>query len=138
MRSKTSLTKKILEKKKEAPKEPEIKKQAVFVLQLSRMELLHLRDIMGVLLPPDGSETISQALASSEDRSVVESMLWDKLTQLCEEAELPVGAEAPDYIVAPTAPPPMGVFQVNQDAVSPQQIEAGFLPPDAEENQEEG
>lgn len=132
---KTSLAKKVLDKKKEAAKEPEIKKQSVFVLQLTRMELLHLRDIMGVLLPPDGSETISQALAVSEDRSVVESMLWEKLSQLCEEADLPVGAEAPDYIVAPTAPPPMGVFQVNQDAQPQLQQEAGFLP--SEESQEE-
>lgn len=138
MRTKTTLAKKVLEKKA-TPKEPEVKKQSVFVLQLTKMELVHLRDIMGVLLPPDGSETISQALASSEDRSLVESMLWDKLTHLCEDANLPVGDEAPDYIVVPTAPPPMGVLQVQHDTEDSSGDAKGFLPAneDEDEDQEE-
>jgi len=114
--------------KKQQVVEPEIKKQSTFELNLTKFELLHLRDLMGILLPPDGAETISQSLASTEDRSLIESMLWDKVSKLCVHAKLPMESEAPDYIIAPTAPPPMGVFQVNQDLQPQAKAVAGFLP----------
>lgn len=123
--------------KQEEVKEPEIKRQAAFNLNLTRFELLHLRDLMGVLLPPTGAQTLSQALASTEDRSLIESLLWEKVTRLCIEASLPVDAEAPDYIVAPVSPPAMGVFQINQDLQSGQPAAAGFLPSD-DDGEEEG
>ena len=130
---KKTTTKKVT-KKKEILREPEIKKHSTFELSLTKFELLHLRDLMSVLLPPDGAQTLSQSLASIEDRSLVESMLWDKVSNLCKQAKLPLDAEAPDYIVAPIAPPPMGVFQVNQD-LQPQnkKLEGGFLPEDEEQ-----
>lgn len=106
------------EKEVQPEKEPVVKKQQVYSLTLSRFELLHLRDLMGILLPPDGAQTLSQALAASEERTLIESMLWEKMTRLCAEAELPLGSEAPDYIVAPIAPPPMGVFLVSQDVTT--------------------
>ena len=123
--------------KKQQVVEPEIKKHATFELTLTKFELLHLRDLMGILLPPDGAETISQSLASAEDRSLIESMLWDKVSKLCAEAKLPMESEAPDYIIAPTAPPPMGVFQVNQDLQSQTKAaKSGFLPGEEEEDVE--
>lgn len=123
--------------KKVEEREPEIKRQAVFELQLSRFELLHLRDLMSVLLPPTGAQTLSQALAAVEDRNLIESILWEKVSALCSEAGLPLDGEAPDYIVAPTSPPPMGVFQINQDLQSGTAQSAGFLPSDEEVEQEE-
>jgi len=130
---KKTTTKKVT-KKKEILREPEIKKHSTFELSLTKFELLHLRDLMSVLLPPDGAQTLSQSLASIEDRSLVESMLWDKVSNLCKQAKLPLDAEAPDYIVAPIAPPPMGVFQVNQDLQSQnKKLEGGFLPEDEEQ-----
>ena len=131
---KKTTTKKV-SKKKEA-REPEVKKHSTFELNLTKFELLHLRDLMSVLLPPDGAETLSQSLASVEDRMLIESMLWDKVSNLCKQAKLPLDSEAPDYIIAPTSPPPMGVFQVNQDVQHPRgkRLEnTGFLPED--ENQ---
>lgn len=124
-RAKTKPVSSPTEEKKQ--KEPPVKRQAAFNLQLTRFELLHLRDLMGILLPPDGSETLSQALASVEERSLIESMLWEKISKLCSEAKLPLDAEAPDYIIAPVAPPPLGVFQVNQDLSSNKSPEAGFV-----------
>lgn len=115
----------VLEEKK--PKDPPVKRQSVFDLRLTKFELLHLRDLMGVLLPPDGAQTISQALASVEERSLIESKLWEKLAELCNKAELPLDSEAPDFIVAPTGPTPLGIFQVNHDLVSNKPPEAGFL-----------
>ena len=135
--------KKVATKKQVAPreKEPEVKKHETFDLNLTRFELLHIRDLMGVLLPPDGTQTLSQALASAEERSLIESMLWEKISKLCKQAKLPLEAEAPDYIVAPVAPPPMGVFQVNQDLQDMKKVHVGgFLPDDEEEvaDDEEG
>jgi hypothetical protein len=129
---KKTTTKKVM--KKQEVREPEVKKYSTFELNLTKFELLHLRDLMSVLLPPDGAETLSQSLASAEDRSFIESMLWDKVSNLCKQAKLPLDSEAPDYIVAPLAPPPMGVFQVNQDLQSQgKRLEGGFLPEDKEQ-----
>jgi len=128
-----------MKKPKSAPqkqRDPEVKKQRTFDLHLTRFELLHLRDLMGILLPPDGALTVSQALASTEDRSIIESILWDKVSKLCVDARLPTESEAPDYIVAPLAPPPMGIFQVNHDLTSNRVNPAGFLP-EEEQNEEE-
>lgn len=122
-------------KEKVQEKEPRVKRQSAFSLHLTRFELLHLRDLMGVLLPPTGAQTLSQALASAEDRSLIESLLWEKLSKLCVEAEIPVDAEAPDYIIAPISPPPLGVFQINQDLTQQDSQNAGFLPEDDEEEE---
>jgi hypothetical protein len=91
---------------------PEIKRRKTHPIRFTRFELLHLRDLMSVTLPPDGKQTLSQALAALEGRPMIETYLWRKISEACEEAGLPLGEEAPDYIVAPSAPPPMGVFQL--------------------------
>lgn len=119
--------------KEKNPKDPQVKRQNVFNLKLTKFELLHLRDLMGILLPPDGSQTLSQALASAEDRSLIESMLWEKLSKLCNEANLPLDEDAPDYIISAIAPAPLGVFQVNHDPSSGKSTPTGFIPTDNEE-----
>jgi hypothetical protein len=122
-------------------KEPAIKKHETFELILTKFELLHLRDLMSVLLPPDGSQTVSEALASAEERTLIESFLWDKMSKLCKQAKLPLEGEAPDYIVAPIAAPPMGVFQINQDLVESKKPSSvpltGFLPDEDDEHEED-
>lgn len=129
-------TKKSVKEKKVEEKEPVIRRQPIFSLTLTKFELLHLRDLMGILLPPDGAQTLSQALAVAEDRVLTETMLWEKLSKLCVEAELPVDAEAPDYIVAPVGPPPMGVFLVNQEVVHGSQ-NSGFIQEDPGDEEDE-
>jgi|GEM_PF-2301690 len=132
MKKKKKITKK--QPTTAAIKDPHIKKHETFDINLTRFELLHIRDLMGVLLPSDGAQTLSQALAFAEERTMIESMLWDKVSRLCKQAKLPLEAEAPDYIVAPIAPPPMGVFQVNQDLQDMKKVHiGGFLPDDEEE-----
>ena len=87
--------------------------------------------MLSVLLPPDGKQTLSQSLADLEGRGIIESMLWDKVTSLCESAGLPVDAEAPDYIIAPTSAPTLGVFHINHDlSGAEEEEEGGFLPAD--------
>lgn len=94
-----------------------IKKRKTYDLRLTRTELAHLRDLFSVVLPPDTKKTLSQHLAETEDRVYVEDKLWSKLADLLSHAEIPYGEEAPDFIIAPTAPPPMGVFPLSIDDV---------------------
>ena len=96
-------------------KNHQIKQQKTHMLRLSKFELLHLRDLFSIMLPPDASTTLSAALADSENRVFIESMLWKKISTACIEAEIPMGDEAPDFIIAPTSAPPLGVFQVSSD-----------------------
>ena len=125
---------------KKTEKKPKIHRQKTFDLNLTKFELLHLRDLMSLLLPPDGQQTLSQSLAELEGRNLIESMLWTKVSSLCETAGLPVDSEAPDYIVAPITSPKLGVFHVNHDLGGEGQPEEGigFLPDDEkEENSDE-
>jgi hypothetical protein len=96
-------------------KKEKIKKRKTYDLRLTRTEIAHLRDLFSVVLPPDIKKTLSQHLAELEDRSFVEEKLWDKISDLCNTAEVPLDEEAPDYIVAPSGPPPMGVFHLSND-----------------------
>ena len=91
------------------------KKRKTFSLKLTKFEVLHLRDLFSVLLPPDAKQTLSQALAFLEERQLVEAVLWSKIHDVCVEAGLPVGDSAPDYVVAPASPPPISVFQLSSE-----------------------
>lgn len=109
------------------------KKRKTYDLRLTKFELLHMRDLFSVLLPPDTKKTVSQALAEHEDRAIVEALLWDKLHKVCISAGLPTGEECPDYMVVPTAAPPMSVFQVSSE---PAQSESEGLTLDSDEEEE--
>lgn len=98
-----------------------IKKRKTYELRLTRSELVHLRDLFSVVLPPDTKKTLSEHLAEVEDRVYIEEKLWTKLSDLLKEANLPVDDEAPDFIVAPTAPPAMSVFPLSADDVETQE-----------------
>jgi len=95
-----------------SPKEKLSKKRKTFPLRLTKFELLHLRDLFSVGLPPDLKKTVSQALAELEDRVLVEARLWQKVVALCSEADLALDEEAPDFICAASAAPPCGVFKL--------------------------
>lgn len=97
---------------------PVIKHKKTYEIRFTKYELLHLRDLMSVSLPPDGKQTVSETLASLENRTTVESSLWEKLTTACAQVGLPVGDDAPDYIIAPTGIAPMGVFQLASEPPS--------------------
>ena len=93
----------------------EIKKTKTYEIKLTKFELLHLRDLFSIMMPPHAKKTVSQGLAEIENRSHVEQMLWNKISESCEEAGLPLADEAPDYIIAPTTTPSLGVFQISSD-----------------------
>lgn len=100
-------------------KKIEIKKTKTYSLKLTKFEVLHLRDLFSIVMPPNAKVTVSQSLAEAEDRTHVEQFLWKKLSELCKEANLPLGDEAPDYIVAPVTSPELGVFQISPDPPDP-------------------
>lgn len=84
-------------------------------LRLTRYEVLHLRDLFSILLPTEARQTVSQALAAVEDRSMVEARLWQKVLTACREVALPVGDDAPDFVATATSSPPVGVFRLATD-----------------------
>jgi hypothetical protein len=84
-------------------------------LQLTVFELTHLRDLFSISLPPTLAQTMSQALAQLEDRSMVEAKLWQKVAAACKSAEIPMDDDAADFICAASAGPPVGVFKLAQE-----------------------
>lgn len=100
--------------------DPPVKQRKTFMLRLTKFELLHLRDLFSVALPPEMKETLSQRLAQSQDRALVEAKLWQKLAQACHQVGLPMDDDAPDFIVAASASPPIGVFELAHEPVSQQ------------------
>ena len=97
-----------------------------FSLTLTKFELVHLRDLFGVTFAPEMTTTVSQMLAASQERSIVESKLWQKISKACKTANVTLGDCAPDFIVTSVGPPPMGVFELahepeQQQSEQPQQ-----------------
>lgn len=113
-----------------------IKKRKTFSLKLTKFELVHLRDLCSIALPPDLKQTISQALAVAEDRAMVETVLWNKLVTACREAKLPLDDDAPDFICAASGAPPVGVFRLAQEQNEGQQeVDEGVVFEDEEEDE---
>lgn len=104
-------------------KEKSLQKRKTFQLRLTKFELLHIRDMFSIVTPPEVNRTVSQHLAEVENRVLVESMLWKKISNLCEEADLPIGDDAPDFVVAPTAAPPIGVFRLASEPQDEEGVE---------------
>ena len=99
------------EKKIEAP----IPSRRTKTVKLSRGELVHLRDLFGLLLPPAATKTLSQALAEHANRPMVEACLWRKLERACESMGVPLGDDAPDFAVSIGSVPELTVFQIEAD-----------------------
>jgi hypothetical protein len=92
------------------------KRLAKFDLKLTRAELLHLRDLMGVSVPNEGGpRTVSSTLAAVEGRKHADESLWEKISTACQVAQIALEDDAPDYIIAPIASPPMAVFRLQED-----------------------
>lgn len=101
--------KKTAPKKKPAasPLEP-----AVPSLNLTLGELMHLRDLFAVVLPPDGKSTVSGALADLSGTSAIEELLWQKIAHACKQTGIPTEGDAPDFVIANLQPPTLGVLHL--------------------------
>ena len=89
-----------------------LRKRKTFELRLTKFELLHLRDLFNVKLPPELKLTVSQGLAVVESRPMVETHLWNKLAKACSDAEVPLDDAAPDFICAASSSPSVSVFKL--------------------------
>lgn len=105
--------------KKDKP--PQLTPQPTWELRLTKTQLVHLRDLLSILLPPDGSRTVSQALAAAEARVVAETQLWSDVSQLCRKAKIPVNKEAPDFVVMTTGAPQLDVVRIMEDPYAEEQ-----------------
>ncbi len=90
------------------------KKVKTIRLEVTPQELVHIRDLMSVVLPPDGERTISSCLALITRRQVKEGLLWKKVSAACKRHKIPVGEQAPDYYLDLCAPV-IDVFAANTD-----------------------
>ncbi len=86
-----------------------------FPLRLTKFELIHLRDLFSILTPPDAKTTVSQALANTANRQLIEAVLWKKVSALCTDADVAMNDDAPDFIIAPAGPPALAVFELSHD-----------------------
>ena len=120
-----------LKPKKENKEEQKVKKTKLFVLKISKIQLIHLRDVLSILFPSADEKTLSQSLAAAEQRTFEESSLWKKIASLCVNAEVPIDDEAPDYALVPVGHAPMGVFMIGQD--EEQQTKLPFLKAQSED-----
>lgn len=92
-----------------------LKKTKLTHVKLSKFELIHLRDLFSLLTPPEMKETISQKLALLQNRPLIEAKLWQKIVRACEECEIPLGDEAPDFVVSLASTPSIGVYELSHD-----------------------
>lgn len=100
-------------------------------LILTKAELIHIRDLMSIILPSDGQETLSEALASVEGRKNVDESLWKKIHNACQTNDIAIEDDAPDYIIAPISTPMMNVFRIQTEE------ELYQVPYDIDENEQE-
>lgn len=98
---------------------PKIVKRDLYKVRFTKFELLHLRDLFSVKLPASLVETVSQKLASSQSRPLVEARLWKKIADACVEAKVLLGDDAPDFVVSVVPHvPDIAVFQVSDAPMS--------------------
>jgi hypothetical protein len=83
-------------------------------LELTREQLIHVRDLMAVLLPREERCTLSQGLAGLEERSAAEAELWTNVASLCKKARIPLDGGAPDFVVTASSSPPLDVFRIER------------------------
>lgn len=91
------------------------KKGETHTLTLSRQQLIHLRDLMSIRLPPRYTRTISADLAKAEKRVSSESKLWKAIYEICENAKISTGHDAPDFSLELAATPRLEVVQIDTD-----------------------
>jgi hypothetical protein len=99
-------------KKKEKVKQNNKQQDKSLLLSLTKKQLIHLRDLFSISLPPDKDMTVSHSLALLRKRSKEEVSLWEQICELCEKENVDLGESAPDFVVSITSVPPMGVFEV--------------------------
>ncbi len=82
------------------------------VLKLNQDELTHLRDLFGILMPPNYTLTLSESLALLYNNEKLENKLWDQVYNLCKHNNISIDTDANDFAVMIATPPKLEVQQV--------------------------
>lgn len=114
-----------------------LKKTKLTTVKFSKFELIHLRDLFSLLTPPEMKETISQKLGMLQHRPLIEAKLWQKIVKACEENEIPLGDEAPDFVVSLASTPSIGVYELSHDENQEQEEVSLFETGDSDDDDDE-
>lgn len=101
-----------------------VEHSSTFTLEVTQAELAHIRDLMSVLLPPTGELTLGQSIGLQEGRPYVDSVLFRKVYQACEEAGVPTGQAAPDFGLSLASVPQITVTRVTTSLLEADASEA--------------
>lgn len=100
---------------KKKPLVSKIEANDTTVLNLSKAEVHHLRDVMSVILPSEEGTSMSVSLARVKNTLEVEHGLWEKIEAACDRVGLPHGDCVQDYAIIATSSPPLAVFAVEAE-----------------------
>lgn len=95
---------------------------STITLELTKIELVHLRDLLSIKLPPHLYKTVSQSLAEKEGRPLTETKLWNKVGYACANSGIPLNEAAPDFVIGLVNLPEMKVFEISSNPIDPQEI----------------
>jgi len=95
--------------KRKGPKKVQSEVQPHFKVELTKLELEHLRDVLSVFL--SASQTVSLQLASAKGVEHVDASLWEKTVNACQAAEIGLEDDAPTYVVTLAEAPQLGIFE---------------------------
>ena len=112
LNEKMKLTSKQEEVNQQPKKEKDYGKVSTYSLKVTKLELVHLRDLFNIKLPPNLETTISESLAELQSRKLIEEKLWKKISKLLVELDLPLEDNAPDFTLVPSGLAPVIVAQV--------------------------
>ena len=98
------------QKSKKKPKQPLVE---TVTIELTKPELVHVRDMLSVLVPNDPPVTISEVLARRLDKVGSESSLWAKVVLACADVGVSCGKDTQDYVVMNASQPALDVFAVD-------------------------
>ena len=86
--------------------------EKLYKLQVSAVQLEHIRDLMSVMLDPQSSSTVSEQIAKYNRRCSCETSLWDLVVAACERADIECGEDVHDYVIA-AAPMQLGILCID-------------------------
>ena len=113
-----------MKQSKKTSKKIAVKKVITKTMVLTLGELIHLRDLMSISLPPAMETTISQNLAQLESRMFAETSLWKKVVDLCKESDVSIESAAPNYTIAPVGLPELRVFPLESgDGMTEEEVD---------------
>jgi len=101
------LSKPLIQKKRESK---------IVDLKLTENQLLHIRDLMSITLAGEDDRSISSELATKNNVGpYVENKLWVIIVNACQEANIPIEYDVPDYKIALSIQPKLFIIKDDEE-----------------------